>query len=235
LEQLTRESRRGRERRARRDHILEAARRVVAERGVEATRMEDIARAAAYTRRTLYAYFRSRDEVLLTLHTLALATRWEAQKRAMASVATGLEKVLVWGRTFFTHSLERPLDLRLQLYWDFQGVDRASLAASVFDAFREVNEAVASGLREVFELGKRDGSLRPDLVVDMCISQFIYSLRAVLNRALSPAYSFAHFEAEAYVEHYLDLVARGFRNPGDNETAVVRDVQSGAERNGEDE
>jgi AcrR family transcriptional regulator len=58
--------------------------------------MEDIARAASYTRRTLYAYFRSRDEILLTLFTRALATRWEVQAAAMVGASTGLEKLLVW-------------------------------------------------------------------------------------------------------------------------------------------
>jgi hypothetical protein len=48
--------------------------------------------------------------------------------------------------------------------------------------------------------------------VDICISQFLYALRAVLGRSLSPAYSFADIQPDDYVLHYLDLFSRSIRN-----------------------
>ena len=53
------------ERQSRQAFIVDSARRLIFERGLEAASMDDIARAAGYTRRTLYAYFRSRDDVCL--------------------------------------------------------------------------------------------------------------------------------------------------------------------------
>ena len=60
------------EREARRIYVLDAARRLLATRDIEKTSMDEIAVAADYTRRTLYAYFKSRDEILLLSRRLRL-------------------------------------------------------------------------------------------------------------------------------------------------------------------
>ena len=64
----------------------------------------------------------------------------------------------------------------------------------------------------MFQRGIEDGSLRPDLDVDLSISQFIYTLRTVVERALSQAYAFAAIDADAYFEHFLDLFVHGIRS-----------------------
>ena len=102
--------------------------------------------------------------------------------------------------------------MRLNAWWDFRGLDRSKISEDIFEQFEEINEALADGLRDIFDTGIRDGSLREDLDVDMCISQYLYSLRAVLHRAQSPGYSFATIDPAEYVSHYLDLFTRGIGN-----------------------
>ena len=53
-------------RRATHRRIIEAGIRLFLERGYDATRLEDIAEAAEISRRTFFAYFRSKDEILRT-------------------------------------------------------------------------------------------------------------------------------------------------------------------------
>jgi TetR/AcrR family transcriptional regulator len=208
-------SRRLTETEARRRFILDAARRLIASGEVEEITMDAVAAAAGYTRRTMYAYFTSRDEILLRIFAEDLKARWSAQRTAIERRGTGLEKVAAWGRSFYAHARENPHSLRLQLYWDFRGVDRKRVGKETFAAFESVNEELADGLRSIFGLGVADGSLRSDLRTDLCISQYIYSLRAILNRAVSKSYSFASFEPDDYVEHFLDLFIRGIRREGD--------------------
>lgn len=52
-------------RRATHRRIAEVGIRLFLERGYDATRLEDIAEAAGISRRTFFAYFRSKDEILL--------------------------------------------------------------------------------------------------------------------------------------------------------------------------
>ncbi|MBU0982447.1 MAG: TetR/AcrR family transcriptional regulator [candidate division Zixibacteria bacterium] len=202
------------EREARREFVLDAARGLFAEKGVDTTSMDDIAAAVGYTRRTLYSYFKRRDEISLLVFTEDLAMRWRAQKAAIATVISGRDKIIAWGESFYRFAGANPHAMRLQFYWDFKGIDRERLSDETFATFETLNNELADGLRAMFRLGVSDGSLRADLNIDMSISQYLYSLRSILNRALSPAYTFARFDPDDYVNHYLDLFDRGIRNTG---------------------
>lgn len=196
----------------RRAFIVDTARRLMLEGGLESASMDAIATAAQYTRRTLYAYFKSRDEILLQVYTEDLAKRWAMQQAALAKVATGLDRLRVWGLTFFEYSLANPTAVQLQAYWSYHGIDRSKIAPQLFETFEALNTELADGLRDIFELGHSDRTLRPDLEIDLSVSHFIYSLTTVIHRALSPAYSFARFQPEVYVSTFLDLFCRGVQN-----------------------
>jgi AcrR family transcriptional regulator len=207
-------SRKAIERETRKKLILKAARQLFDEQGVENTSMDDIAAAAEYTRRTLYAYFKSRDEISLSILIEDFLIRWDEQKKALSQANTGLEKIMRWAESLYSFTLRNPHSIRLHLYWDFRGIDRELIGDETFDAFEKINHELAEGLREIFHLGISDGSLRPDLPVDMTISQFLYSFRSILNRALSSSYSFAFFDPDEYVKYYLDTFIRNIKNKG---------------------
>lgn len=202
------------ERETRRRFILEAARRIFAKKGIEETTMDDIAGEAEYTRRTLYTYFPSRDEIYLSIFLEDMETRRDLQQAAVAKAGSGLEKIRAWGETFYEYARQHPHAMRLQLYWDFRGIDKSTISPDIFFRFEAINYKLAEDLRDMFRQGVADGSLRSDIDADMCISQYLYTLRAVLNRATSPSYSFASFDADSYVEHYLDLFSRAIRRTG---------------------
>ena len=207
-------SRRDAERETRRRFILDSARRMLATNGVEETSMDDIAGGAEYTRRTLYSYFKSRDEIYLSLFLEDMEARRDLQQNAVAEAGNGLEKITAWGLAFYEYALHNPHAMRLQLYWDFRGIDETMISPTIFSRFEAINHMLAEDLRDIFQHGIADGSLRRDIDVDMCISQYLYTLRAVLNRAIFPGYSFASFDADSYVHHYLDLFSRAIRSRG---------------------
>jgi len=183
-------------------------------KGIAETTMEDIAAAVDYTRRTLYAYFTSRDEIYLMVLVEDMRKRWAVQQVALDAVATGLDKVVAWGESFYRFARSNPQSMRLHVYWDYRGIDRARISGAVFEAFERINTDLAQGLRAIFRLGVDDGSLRPDLRIDMCISQYVYSIRSVVYRALLPTFTFAGFEPDDYVAHFLDMFERSIRSHG---------------------
>lgn len=204
------------ERENRVDHVRNAARALFAEKGTENTSMEDIARAVGYTRRTLYAYVANRDEICTQVFIDDLAARWVFQRKAIAKRASesGHGKILVWGRSLYAYSRDYPYSLRLHLYFDLKAIAPKRISEQTFSRFERLNTELAEGLREIFHKGIKDGSLRPDLDVEMSISQFLYSLRSILNRALSTGYSFASFDPDKYVEHFPDIFSRAIRSTG---------------------
>jgi AcrR family transcriptional regulator len=205
-------SRKDIERVARRRFVIDAARRLLSRQGVEDLTMENIAIEAGYTRRTLYSYFKSRDEILLIILGEDLAQRWASQRQAIAPAKTGLEKVIAWGESLYAYASANQAAMSLQLYWDFKGINQNRISPTVFSEFETINEELAGGLREIFRLGISDHGLRPDLDVDICISQYLYTLRAIIHRALTPTYSFAQFDPDDYVRHYLQLFSTAIRN-----------------------
>jgi len=202
------------EKESRMGFITSAARRLFGEKGIENTTMDDIAASSDYTRRTLYAYFKSFDEICLLVLLEDQAVRWELQKKAVAAADTGLAKLRAWAESLYQFVRHNPQYVRLEVYWDFRGLNPGIIDRKLFRRFKKQNEELAEGLRSIFRQGISDGSMRDDLHVDMCISQFLYSYRSIMNRAMSPGYSFAEFEADEYVKHYLDLFCRGIRDYG---------------------
>jgi len=203
---------------------LAAARDLFFRQGFEESSMEAIARAAGYTRRTLYAHFRSREEICLIVFMEGLKARWERQRARMAAAGTGLQEVRAWGEGLHAFAREHPSDLRLQSFWDYRGIDRSAIRPSVFRRFRLLNEEIVAGLRAAFERGKADGTVRSDLPVDLTINQYALTLRAVLNKALFPGYSFSPVEADIAATHFLDLFVRsiGCSQPNEARPDAVR-------------
>lgn len=193
--------------------ILETTRSLLSTVDIETITMDRIAGAAGYTRRTIYAYFTSREEILLMLLKDDWAERWQKQQEAVRQAVAGLDKILVWGECLYAYSRDHPHATRLQAYWDYRGIHPNRIGRQAFQEFETLNDELARGLRTIFRLGVRDGSLRSDLKVDLCISQYLQSLRSVINRALSGTYSFAGFDPDTYVRHYLDLFKRSIENP----------------------
>lgn len=195
--------------------ILSAAGQLFGEKGVENVSMEQIATAVGYTRRTLYAYFKSRDEICMMVFLEDLKTRWSLQKKAMAAAKTGLEKLIVWGETLYEFAVNNPHASRLELYWDYNGVNPEKIHPDIFSKFEQLNSELAEGLKEIFKLGISDNSIRSNIEIDLTISHYLYTLRAVIHRALSSTYTFARFDSTKYVHQYLDLFARSIRKKGD--------------------
>jgi AcrR family transcriptional regulator len=207
-------NRKEKEKEARKAFVIDAARRLFGEKGIENVTMEDIALLSGYTRRTLYSYFKSFDEICLSVLLEDQAVRWGLQKAAIEKAITGLDKWQAWAEALYHFVDDNPQYVRVELYWDFHGVNPKSIGKNLFQLFEKQNEELAEGLRAIFRLGISDGSMRDDLQVDLCISQFLYSFRAILNRAMSGGYSFAEFNTDEYITHYLDFFSRGISDPG---------------------
>jgi AcrR family transcriptional regulator len=200
----------------RRERILKVASQLIEVRNVDDVSMDDIASAADYTRRTIYNYFKSFDELYLTLLVESHTSRWDLQKKAVTQADTGMAKLRAWALALREFRRANPHYGRLEAYWDYHGVREERLSPDLFACFRAINDELADGLRGIFRLGMSDATLRPDLDVDLCVSLFLHSFRAILQRAESSAYSFARFDPDTYVDQFLDLFSRAIRIKGDS-------------------
>ena len=85
----------------RREHILQVAKAVFAERGYLATTMDDIARAAGFTKPILYQFFESKATLYQEIIAHTGAVLVEKLRRAVTSVTTPRSKIESAFRVYF--------------------------------------------------------------------------------------------------------------------------------------
>jgi AcrR family transcriptional regulator len=98
--------RKEREKLARKTEIINAAERVFFEKGFESSTMEDIAKEAEFTKKTLYSYFKSKDELYFEIMLSAFNLLNELLDKVVKenSESSEAEKIKEIGKTFIIFS-----------------------------------------------------------------------------------------------------------------------------------
>lgn len=132
------------------EELLDAAERLFAERGIDATTVEDVTRAAGVAKGTFYLYFESKDHVLAALRE-RLARHWTQGIEALPPP----EQVDDWF-TIIERMMERMVDYMFRhrqlvhlLTRDFMARDRSEL----MDHEAQALETTAAGIRAGIEAG----------------------------------------------------------------------------------
>ncbi len=156
--------RKEREKVIREDDIIDAAERIFFARGFDGATMDDVAHEAEFSKRTLYKYFSSKNQL-----TLAIAHRGFGLLNAMlqetvVSLAEGpaVDRLAAVGRTYVEFR-NRHLDhFRTIVMYETQDADFAEDDHVARKCYAE-GEKVADLLTSTIRDGIRDGSLRRDL------------------------------------------------------------------------
>jgi AcrR family transcriptional regulator len=150
--------------------VLEAACRVIADRGADATRFADVAAESGVPVSTLQYYFGSREDLLVAAFRHASGTEiaaLEAEIAAMTDPWEQLERII--SRALTGYQPEAPEAGRLWIEsWHF-GIRDPEMRADIlrdYDAWRRL---VASAVRRGVEQG-RFGSVQPEKVAVLAIA-----------------------------------------------------------------
>ncbi|MEW6555374.1 MAG: TetR/AcrR family transcriptional regulator [Actinomycetota bacterium] len=106
-------SRRERERQQRRNDIVEAAEALFSEKGFKGTTMQEISERVELSKGTIYLYFKSKEELYLSVCVKGVAGFGEDLEAAAAS-AGGIEDIVkAVYMAYIKHSLEKPAIFRV--------------------------------------------------------------------------------------------------------------------------
>ena len=165
-----------------RERIMNAAERLFAEKGYEQTTIEDISAASAYSRRTIYAYYESKDDILhhiIEKGLQALKTDIENAVNDNAGFADAYRAVcgaMSRYRREYPHSLER-----LNRSGD-EEIGRTAGSAAVKNILRlgtEINET----LEALIIRGQESGEVRKDIVPTLTVYVLWSSIDSLLALA----------------------------------------------------
>ena len=140
-----------------RQRILQAAVRVFARKGYFASRVSDVAKAAGIADGTVYLYFKSKDDVLVSLFDEVMSEHVEAGRREVAAIDGAPEKLLAIAQHHLrllggNRELAIVFQVELRQSTKFMAHFSATWLKDYFDL-----------LQGVIEAGQREGSIRKEL------------------------------------------------------------------------
>ncbi len=111
----------------RRQHLLSVARRVFAERGFTATTMDDVARAAGFTKPILYQYFNSKTELYREIVAQTAARLLSQLEAAVETMTSPRERIEVAFRVYFETVVSEPDAFRILFIHAHEGETASEL------------------------------------------------------------------------------------------------------------
>jgi AcrR family transcriptional regulator len=204
--------RRARDRQKRIKEILDGAKLIFSDKGFHKSTMNDIAAMSDLSRRTLYLYFKNKEEILLTIAENSLEKELKNMDHIFNSDKTGLECIL-----YFIESYKKEFMFENSNY---QLLPNFTLCINELGEDNEVVEKVKQTVNTIRELiakllerGSKDGSIRAiknynktAAVLISLVHSFILSVdvdNALLTKALNLDPEEFFYEIITAIKNYL--------------------------------
>ena len=152
-----RESRRQAVKGHKRELILDAAKQVFAEEGLEGASLRAIAVRAGYTPAALYFHFASKEAIYAEVLQASLVSLGAAVDRAVAQAKTSQQRLKAAAMSFFRFYAEHPRDLDLGFYLFRGGMKPAGLG---HERDEKLNAALEASLQPIAEAAIELGASR---------------------------------------------------------------------------
>lgn len=187
-----------------RENIASAASVLFMEKGIAAASMDEIAKAAGYSKATLYVYFENKEEIvgLLVLESMkkldgyidAALAQQETTRKRYDCICRGLARY----QEEFPFYFKMVLD---QINIDFENRDYLPEEKETYQVGEEINEKMKAFLAD----GMKNGDLREDLEVMPTIFNFWGMLSGIIQLAANK---------EEYIEKSMGLSKMQFLEYG---------------------
>lgn len=206
-------SRREKEKKTREVEIIVAAEKIFFQKGYDGASMDEIAKEAQFTKRTVYQYFTNKEDLYF-----AVALKWFKQlfsyfEEALKKGTNGYEKFRLSGLAYYQFSKDFPSAFRLLNYCNVIKTNKDS--SSYFQEMMQLGNTMFPKFADSIEEGKRDGSIRVDLDPKMGAFSAVYLLIGFLNLLSEKGDNIKKYhqlEQEDFIHYGLDLLSAAIRN-----------------------
>jgi len=140
----------------RKDHILDSATDVFAQKGFNETRMDDIVKESGLSKGTLYWYFKSKDEIILSIFERIFTREFQELENLVASDCTATDRLMDYTKRLVA-DVKRMLRL-MPLAYEF--MSWAFRRTFVQDAFKVYMKKYMDILVPVIQQGIDTGEFR---------------------------------------------------------------------------
>ncbi len=187
-----------------RENIASAASVLFMEKGIAETSMDDIAKAAGYSKATLYVYFENKEEIvgILVLGSMKKLYDYIASALAQQESTKSRYELICRGLVRYQEEFPFYFDMALsKINIDFENRDYLPEEKETYRVGEEINEK----LRDFLTAGMENGELRDDLEIMPAIFHFWGMVSGMIQLAANK---------EAYIEKAMGLSKGQFLDYG---------------------
>lgn len=207
-------NRRAREREESRSRIVEAATRIIAEKGMDALSFGDLAKEAGVSRPLIYFHFKDRTQLFLEAVVRANQMLHANFVSAISAQGSGLDQLVAIGRAYVAFFRDNPREFALMCSYSPKQVEGRELDA-IEEQLSWHEAAILELMTTVIKRGMRDKSLRPDLGDPMktalCLWSFAHGLLHASSNLSSDAAYLPKIESGDFIEHGFALLTQSIR------------------------
>jgi len=203
--------RKEKERNIRREDIINAAEKIFFQKGYESSTMDAVAKMAEYSKKTLYSYFQSKEQLLQSIIFRAF---WTLNKMINTELSdktklSGLAKLKLLGETFMKFTNHYP-----KYFETFVLYNSAKSELAVDDEFKKASDnegaITLAYLVNVIEEGVNDNSIRSDLHIQKTAFVLYANIIGISNLVLNKeGYLLEqHLSAKELIQEMFKLIER---------------------------
>lgn len=187
-----------------RENVVSAASILFMEKGIAATSMDDIAKAAGYSKATLYVYFKNKEEIVSILVLNSMKKLYDYISSALAQHESTEARYNFICRGLVQYQEEFPFYFRMvldKINIDFESQDYLPEEKETYQVGEEINEKI----KDFLVSGMKKGDLRDDIKIMPAIFQFWGMLSGLIQLAANK---------EEYIEKTIHLSKSQFLEYG---------------------
>lgn len=207
-------TRQERERQTRENEIVQAAESIFNEKGYHNASMDEIAEKAQFTKRTLYQYFKSKEDLYFAVVVQGHQKLFRFLQSGLERGGNGFEKISEACAEYLRFYQQFPDFIRLLNYLGYvkSKADPTPRREELEESEQSVFQAVAAAVEE----GKDDGSIKPEAEAEMTAYSLVYLVTGFFNQFSLTGKTFTQhlgLEPEKFIAYSLNLLLDSIRSP----------------------
>ncbi len=180
--------------------ILEAAIRTFSRHGYYRSTVSQIAREAGVADGTIYLYFKNKDDILRSFFDFKTKEVFCRFKEEVDKGKDALDKLQ---RLIYAHLNAFEQNREMAIVYEVEAKRRRHLSD---DKMREMSNMYQELVREIVELGQKEGSIREDLSIPLVKQLMVGAIDEVITTWL---YSSKRYSLSSMAQPLVELIIKG--------------------------
>ncbi len=193
----------------RKKEIISVAYKLFMKKGYDHVSLDEIAKKAEFTKRTVYNYFTSKPDLFLHAYMIMVKMHRKHYDKLIEEAESGLDKFRVYGierfRTYNKHFGFFTLDD----YFYIIEENKSIISTEALEDFYSEKTYFLNRLSDIFRIGMIDGSFSSDLDIDSACQFYMSTILSLMKNAIVTADT--TIDRETNFSKLFEMLLKAFR------------------------